>query len=84
MFQIIATVLLSLSISFSFYRAFIDSLPPAPLLTAEPIACVLHTFFVLSTAFIYQPVVYVRSLSKKFNQNRFAGQSASKRCSILL
>ncbi|RCN29590.1 hypothetical protein ANCCAN_24647 [Ancylostoma caninum] len=38
MFQIVATLLLSLSISFSFYRAFIDSLPPAPLLTAEPIA----------------------------------------------
>ncbi|KAL6727555.1 hypothetical protein Aduo_009423 [Ancylostoma duodenale] len=36
--KIIATVLLSLSISFSFYRAFIESLPPAPLLTAEPIA----------------------------------------------
>ncbi|ETN79752.1 hypothetical protein NECAME_02575 [Necator americanus] len=36
--KILAVVLLSLSISFTFCRAFIYGLPPAPLLTAEPIA----------------------------------------------
>ncbi|CAJ0599688.1 unnamed protein product [Cylicocyclus nassatus] len=36
--KVLSVVLLSLSISFAFYRAFLGNLPPAPLLTAEPIA----------------------------------------------
>ncbi|KHJ75039.1 hypothetical protein OESDEN_25345, partial [Oesophagostomum dentatum] len=38
LFKIIAIILLSLSIGFTFLRAFMAALPPAPLLTAEPIA----------------------------------------------
>ncbi|PIO74635.1 hypothetical protein TELCIR_03362 [Teladorsagia circumcincta] len=35
--KIIAVVVMSLSISWSFYLTFIGALPPAPLLTAEPV-----------------------------------------------
>ncbi|XGW16712.1 hypothetical protein V3C99_001844 [Haemonchus contortus] len=35
--KIIAIVIMSLTISWSFYRTFVGALPPAPLLTAEPV-----------------------------------------------